>query len=358
MSSAPLEVRFLPITEIVRRRILPVPGEVLVRMGDRVRADDVVAQALLEGQLSAIDLAGALGLSVRSIERHLLVSEGQKVVTGTPLARTRRFWVRQKQVEAPFAGTVQAIIEGRLFLRQEPQWLLLRAYVPGEVTECYPHRGAVIRSVGSLVRGIWGSGGEQRGMLVTPVNQPGKVLTWEHVGLRYRGAILVGGVLDDARVLMRAKSFGLRGLVIGSMLPGLRPLCARLSMPVVVTEGMGRIPMAAPIFDLLRSYDGRPAIIAGAERAEQGPYEYGGPEVIVPLPTSARATSLAVVRPIRVGVRVRITRFPYLGAIGQVSSLLSGSQQTPIGTRVDGAEVRLPNGHKVFVPYVNMELIG
>jgi hypothetical protein len=195
-------------------------------------------------------------------------------------------------------------------------------------------------------------------MLVTPVNQPGEVLTWEHVGLRYRGAILVGGILDDARVLMRAKSFGLRGLVIGSMLPGLRPLCARLSMPVVVTEGMGRIPMAVPVFDLLRSYDGRPAIIAGAERAEQGPYGYGGPEVIVPLPTSARATSLAVVRPIKVGVRVRITRFPYLGAIGQVSSLLSGSQQTPIGTRVDGAEVRLPNGHKVFVPYVNMELIG
>ncbi len=358
MSSVPLEIRFLPLTEIVRRRILPIPGEVTVHLGECVRADDIVAHAYPEGQLSVVDLVGVLGISVRAVERHLLVSEGQKVAAGTLLASVRRLWRRPKQVIAPFAGTVQAIIEGRLFLRQDPQCFSLRAYVPGEVIEHYPQRGVAIRSAGALVRGIWGSGREQRGLLVAMVNGPEEVLTWEHVGRRYRGTILVGGVLDDPRVLWRARRFGLCGLIVGSIAPSLRPWCAQIPIPLVVTEGLGRIPMAAPIFDLLCSHHGHPAIIAGSQRAEFVSPIYGGPEIIVPLDANTRDTSLALVRPIAVGMRVRLTRSPYLGVIGQVVSLLSEPQQTPIGTRVEGAEVRLPNGHKVFVPSVNMELLG
>jgi hypothetical protein len=84
---------------------------------------------------------------------------------------------------------------------------------------------------------------------------------------------------------------------------------------------------------------------------------HNGPEVIVPTATNAQTTALMVVRPINVGTRVRLIRAPYLGAIGQVVNLSTIPQETAIGTRAEGADVRLTDGRRVFVPYVNMELL-
>lgn len=352
MSIAPHEIRFSPLTQIVRRRLLPAPGEVLVHVGDRVQAGDVVARASVEGQLYAIDLAHSLGIGVRAASRHVRISEGQSVTTDTILASARRFWIRKREVRAPFQGLVRGIHDGRVFLRQDAQTISLRAYVPGEIIERYPHRGVSVRAVGSLVRGIWGSGGERQGTIVTMVAEPGDLLTWEQVGIRYRGTILVGGVLQDPRVLYRARQFRLYGLIVGSMLPSLQPICRQLPLPVVVTEGMGHIPMAEPLFDLLRSHHGRLAIISGSMDSSSGP------EVIVPQPPGTQVTALTVACPVEVGTWVRLTRAPYLGIIGQVLSVSATPQKTAIGTQAEGAEVRLPNGQTMFVPYVNMESLG
>ena len=181
-------------------------------------------------------------------------------------------------------------------------------------------------------------------------NEPGDVLTWEQVGLRYRGTILVGGILRDPRVLYRARQFRIHGLIVGSMLSSLRPICEKLRVPLVITEGMGHIPMAEPVFDLLRSHHGRPAVISGSARNGSS-----GPELIVPVRADAQATSLVVARPVDVGMRVRLTQAPYLGTVGRILALPAIPQETPIGTRAAGAEVRLPDGRRVFVPYVNME---
>lgn len=344
-------MRFSPSTQVVRQRLLPVPGEVLVHVGDRVRPNDVVAQAPLGGRLLAVDLAEALGISVESVSRRLLVSEGESVAEGAPLAAVQRLWVR-RVVPSPVAGTVQGLVDGRLLLRQEPEVLRLCAYLPGEVIELYPHRGVAIRGVGSLIRGIWGCGEEGQGNLMMTASSPADALTLEKVSLRYRGMILAGGILEDARVLLRARRFRIRGLILGSILPGLRGLCETYRLPVVVTEGVGRIPLAGPIFELLRAQQGKLAVISGAERDGRGI-----PEVIVPLADEGKASSLMVVRPVKVGARVRLARPPYVGVIGQVAALPGTPQETLIGTRADGAEVRLGDGRRVFVPYVNMELL-
>jgi hypothetical protein len=103
----------------------------------------------------------------------------------------------------------------------------------------------------------------------------------------------------------------------------------------------------------LRAHHGQPATISGMERNG-----HGGPEVILPLPGELPDMALVVARPVELGARVRITRPPYLGAIGQVVALPTMPQETVIGTRAEGAEVRLPDGRRVFVPSVNMELLG
>jgi hypothetical protein len=328
---------------------------VLVHVGDRVQTNEVVAETAREGQLYAIALARPLGVSVQALSRYTRVTAGQQVEAGTPLASVRWPRLYKRQVLAPCEGTVQAIVDGYLFLRQTPEPYRLRAYLPGEVLETYPHRGVAIGAVGALVRGIWGCGGRRQGPLVVLTGNPAEVLTWEMVSLRYRGTILVGGMLDDARVLYRASRFRFNGIIVGSISAGLRPLCERLPLPVVVTEGMGRVPMARPIYDLLLAHHGHAAIISGGD--QDGP---SGPEVIVPLAnaTVPASRALVVAHPLEVGAVVRLTRPPYLGLIGRVILLPDAPQETAIGTRALGAQVRLADGRQVFVPYVNMELLG
>ena len=346
------ETRFSPLTQIVRRRLLPVPGEVLVHVGDWVQAHDPIARACVAGEMHVVDMARSLRVDVSSVPRHVCVQEGQAVFKEEVLAHRKRFFRRRREVTAPCTGTVQRVDDGYVFLSEFQQTLTLDAYIPGEVIDEYPHRGIAVSVPGSLVRGIWGSGGERRGILATMVSSPDELLTWERVGLRYRGTILVGGVLEDPRVLLRARQFRLCGLIVGSILPSLRAMCERLPLSVVVTEGVGRIPMAEPIFDLLRSYHGQPAVIAGSSR-----HTNSGPEVVVPQPgrLAPDAQALTMVRAISVGTRVRLTRTPYLGIIADVIAVPDMPLETPIGSHADGVEVRLPDGRRLFVPLVNLE---
>jgi hypothetical protein len=347
------EPYFSPLTQIVRRRVLPTAGELLVHRGDQVIPTDIVARCALPGQVRVVDVASAMGTSAARAARQMQVSTGDHVETGDTLAKSPLLNWTGEGVTAPFDATVQDVADGHIFLRQDPRPHALRAYVPGKVVETYPHRGVSIRTTGAYVRGVWGSGAESEGVLVVSVPDPSETLTWEQVSLRYRGAILVGGMLQDPRVLFRARQFRLGGIIVGSIPAGLRSTVARLDLPLVLTEGVGRIPMAEPIFRMLRIYNGRPAVISGTPDDEKGS------EVIVPLRTEEEPPTLtALSRPLEVGARVRLTRPPYLGLLGEVASLPESPRETSIGTRVEGAMVELASGRQVFVPFVNMERLG
>lgn len=347
-----LEVRFAPTAQIVRRRLLAAPGEVVARLGERVESDDIVARTRIDGQLRSLDLARGLRTSARAASRYVRVAEGDRVIAGDLVAR-RHTLFNTFRIISPWSGTVRGVCDGCLFLREEPQEAPLRAYLPGSVVEVYPERGVAIQASGALVRGIWGSGEEGCGTLAMRADAPGDALRWDSFGLRYRGTIVVGGTLRDPRVLYRANHFGLGGLVVGSIAPELTPLGAALRLPVVVTEGLGEIPMAGPVFELLGRHHGHHAVIAGPRGGGQS-----GPELVIPLPDEASLMALVPAQAIETGDIVRLTRPPFMGAIAQVIALPGRPQETAIGTHADGAEVRLQDGRKVFVPYVNMELFG
>jgi len=347
------EARFSPLTQIVRRRLLPEPGRVLVQVGDRVQPEDILAEATLPGEIALLDLAEALGMDARSVARAVRVREGQEVAAQALLASQRRFlWVK-RQVHAPKPGVIRGLYEGCLLFEPQGRTIRLRAYLPGEVIEVYPERGAAIRTTGALAYGAWGHGGEGQGRLVIAVEGPSQPLGWPNVRLAHRGAILVGGTISDHRALFRAKQFRVGGLVVGSIHPNLRPLCERLSLPIVITEGIGQVPMMTALFEFLQRHKGRWAILSG-----RAPGPQGNPELIIPLSASVESTALTVPRPIQEGLLVRLTRPPYLGLIGRVASLPSAPQKTAIGTWAKGAYVRLPNGETLFVPLTNLEVIG
>lgn len=347
------EARFSPLTQIVRRRLLPEAGRVFVQVGDRVQPEDIIAEATLSGEVMLFDLAERLGIDPLSAARAARVREGQQVTARSLLARRRRFlWVK-REVRAPTEGIVRGVQEGCLLFEPTGRLIQLRAFVPGEIVEVYPERGAAIRTVGALVCGAWGHGGEAQGRIVVPVEGPTQPLGWQNVRLSHRGAILVGGTLTDHRALFRARQFRVSGLVVGSIHPNLRPLCERLAFPILVTEGIGRVPMMTTLFDFLQRHQGRLAILSGCALGAQG-----NPELIIPLNAPLESTALTVPRPLQEGLLVRLTRPPYLGLIGRVTRLPAEPQQTAIGTWAKGAYVRLPNGETLFVPLANLEVVG
>jgi hypothetical protein len=364
--------RLASSVDLVRRRLLHRTGDVLVHVGDRVDADEVVAREMLPGRLHAIDVAKALGVSPRAVAKHLCVQEGDTITGGTELATVRRLGLRVKQFLSPVEGLVIGIRNGLLFVRQRPRQRDLTAYVPGEVLEVFPHRGVSIGTTGAFVGGIWGSGpghgadysgaGYSAGVLVVTVDHPQAPLTWQQVSIRYRGTVLVGGTLQDPRVLYRARQFRVHGIVAGSMHPGLRPMCERLGLTVIITEGMGQIPMAEPVFDLLRSLHGHMALLGGARGGDglgavSDAGSGTGPEVIIPQPRGRQTLVREAPRALEVGMVVRLTRPPHVGTVARVEAVPVTPQLTAVGIPAMGATVRLSNGQRVFVPLVNLEVL-
>jgi hypothetical protein len=57
------------------------------------------------------------------------------------------------------------------------------------------------------------------------------------------------------------------------------------------------------------------------------------------------------------GTTVRLTRAPYLGAVGTVAALPSGVVRFPNGVRAPAVDVRLESGERVTVPVANVEVL-
>ena len=57
---------------ISKRRILPLKGDVLVKVGDKVKPDDVVARTLLPGPVETMNVANVLGILPDEINTYML----------------------------------------------------------------------------------------------------------------------------------------------------------------------------------------------------------------------------------------------------------------------------------------------
>jgi hypothetical protein len=351
MPANPFETRFASVTQIVRKRLLPVSGNVVVALGQRVTSEDCVAEATLTGTLHILDLARALERSPSALARHLKVREGQVVSQGAPLVSIGRFLRRPQELLSPRAGTVERIHEGRLFLRGAPRALRLPARLTGDVVEIWPERGVAIRAIGALMQGVWGCSGLGQGPLACLTEKPDDLIPLDRADEDLRGRILVAGMLRDAQTLAWVGRIGLAGLVAGSIPAEWGERCRKLGFPLVITEGMGQIPMAGPLFDYLRSQSGRAALISDGSGGD------GGPELIVPLLDGTEPSSVMVMRPMGPGRKVRLVRPPFVGLVGTIVTTRTMPQGQGLGALIQGADVRLANGRRLFVPYVNLELI-
>jgi len=359
---------------IRRARVLPAPGEVTVRVGQRVEPPDVIGRAALPGGYRVIPMARLLRVPEERLAEVCTHRAGDSVKAGDVLARGRSLpWPRV--VRAPADGVIAALSEGRMILEVAPQLVELRAGLPGVVVSLIGEtrytgavssprqgQGVLIETKGALVQGAWGSGQESYGLLKVMVAGPDEPLGPEAIDVSCHGCIVVGGSTLSEATLRQAQQMQVRGLVVGSLPADLREATMDLPFPVLVIDGYGgQRPMASPVFEVLQANNAHEAVL---NARCPGRWEASPPELIVPLTTAGGEqlpvdSDPPVDRRLAVGMRVRILRAPYAGAIGTIKTLYERPRPLPTGGRSPGADVDLGSQKAgvVFIPYVNLQPI-
>jgi len=204
----------LTVTEqavVRRRRMLSLPGSVLVTTGETVRANQAVARAELPGKVYPLNLANQLGVAPDEINEYLIKKAGDPVQKDEILAENKPLikWLKT-EVLSPITGVVESVstVTGQVLLREPPRVLELLGYVDGSIVEVIPQQGVVVETDCSLVQGIFGIGGETWGEIVIAVTSPDEALTPRHLTTAMKGKVVVGGSFISSDALARAKEVG------------------------------------------------------------------------------------------------------------------------------------------------------
>lgn len=351
------QTRVLPLTRLQRERLLPAHGNILVDVGSRVSALDIIARAETAGHLCPIPIARYMHSAEATLHIHLLKKPGAKVEAREIIASKREFFgMLQRIYRAPGPGRIATVQRTWMALELRDAPFELRALYRGSVINVMPQVGVVIEATGALVQGVWGSGGEGYGPLKKMVDAPDAILTEEKVDASARAAILLagGGATENAirsAVIERAS-----GMIVGGLSPQLKDLVVALGFPTLITDGFGERAVAAPIFELLNSHVGEETILNTTPRTRGGAMR---PEVFIPVaPSAGPVTAMSPANlTTQVDARVRIVAAPHLGEIGKIVKIPKMPQALESGIAAWGAEVQLSTGARVFVPWENLELI-
>ncbi len=340
----------LGITNIQRRRVLPVSGNVLVRVGQKVSASDVIAEGQVATRHMLLDIRQSLGgVTTAEAERCIVRQEGDKLQQGDVIAENKGLFARV--VRAPQASRIVMSASGRVLLEVESQPLQLQAGMSGVVTEMIPERGALIETDGSLIQGVWGNGRIGEGVMVPILHAPDEELSGEMLEVSLRGSIVVAGHCREVKVLRAAADLALRGLVLTSISADLIVVAARMEYPIMVLEGFGRIPMNEVAYQLISTSEKRDASVNTTLNPPVGER----PELILPLP--ARGQAPVPTTYFGPNQTVRIQGDPYRGKVGVLVQLRPGLTQLPNGLRAQAADVRLDKDIQVTIPLANLEVI-
>ncbi len=354
------------------RRLLPVTGNVLVAVGDSVKAEEVVARTFLPGDAVPVNLAKRLGVSAAELSRRMLRPIGDRVELGETLARSKGFFgFFQAEFPSPLAGTIESIskVTGQVILRGAPIAVQVVAYLAGTIVEVIPDEGVVVEADVALIQGIFGVGGEAFGTLQVVAKSPDEDLTEQVIKPEHRGCIVIGGRRITGAAIRKAIEVGAAAVIAGGIDDhDLREILGydlgvavtgteKLGTTIIVTEGFGEIAMARRTFDLLASHAGRAASVNGATQIRAGVMR---PEIVIPLSqplTEAQRDAGRVVGALNVGSPVRIIREPYFGALGTVTRLPHEQVLLASESLARVVEVNLADGQPVMVPRANVELI-
>jgi len=285
---------FLPVAEALALPAGEVEKYLVKHLGDEVNIGDVVARTprrvtnktfrspvrgriekLLPGgtlflrespeearEYTAVEVARELGVEPGELAPHLRVKPGDEV--------EREQWLASiiqggefKFAASPVRGKVGRIDKHFGIVLIEPllEELEIKAWLPGVVQEV-SDRGCLVSCQGTVISGVWGSGGEVSGNLQSAIT-PGSVVVRDFA---------------DAATLAQARERKAAGVI-----------CAGVNMQeviepyppftIVVLEGFGEKKLPNDVRDILAGQEGRLALLDGTTQLRVGVKR---PQIILP----------------------------------------------------------------------------
>lgn len=357
------------------RRILPIPGDVLVQVGDQVTSQQIVAQTFMPGDVTPINVANQLSVAPSEVPSCMLFKEGDEIQVGDILARSKGiFGFFKAETKTKTAGTIESIshVTGQVILRGAPLPIQVRAYQAGVIKEVIPEQGVVIESEVTFLQGILGIGGEAYGTIQFACQNKDEPLVAAQLDESMRGKVIIGGARMTGEAVKRGIEIGAAAIISGGMDDeDLKEILGydlgvavtgseKIGTTLIITEGFGDIAMAERTFNLLKEREGAQAAVNGTTQIRAGVMR---PEIVIPLDetppahdstTDNNATALGI---LETGVPVRIIREPYFGLLGKVGEMPTELRVLESGSESRVLEVILQTGNKVIVPRANVELI-
>ncbi len=354
-----------------KERILPLKGRVIVKKGDKVKAEDVVAETRLPGKVIPFNLANKLGVTPNLVHQYLKVKKGDEIKKGQLIAQTNGFFGFFKtSVKSPIEGEIENIskITGQMLLREPRIPIQVKAFIDGIVVEVVEEEGVVIENKSAYIQGIFGISGERSGEIKILVSAPNEVIDVAKIDDSCKDKIIVCGALISYNAIKQAQKVGVTGIISGGIddrdlkkLLGYNIGVAitgheKIGLTLVITEGFGEIKMAAKSFELLKRFEGEKASIHGITQIRAGVMR---PEIIIPrefdekelvAPEDKMAT-------LEIGTTIRVIRQPNFGLIGKVTGLPEKLTKVESETMVRILDAELENGEKVTIPRANVEVI-
>lgn len=343
----------LPLTTVVRKRLLPADGRVIARIGQKVNSTDVVADAVIGRKHLIVDVAHLLRVSPRNAAAYIKIKKGQKVAKDEVIAETSGLFARE--AKAPAEGRVVAMGGGKIVFETGGASFELAAGIPGTITEIIPDRGVVIRATGAVIQGLWGNGRLETGVMISVMDKTDDVFDVNRLDVSIRGSIILGGYVDNPAVLKSANDLAVRGLILSSMSPALLPMAAQAGFPILIVDGFGSRPMNSTAYKLL-STNVRRDVALNAEIYDR--LNGTRPEVFIPLPVTQEPPEPREVEAFAVGQTVRVINLTGPAQLGTLHQLRPNPVSLPNGLRARTAEVRLENGEQILVPLTNLEVLG
>ena len=363
-------LKVLKKTIFKKERILPLKGNVLVKSGDQLSPDTIVASTNLPGNVQMLKVSNILNIDPKDVVEALQVKEGLEVKKGDIIAETSGiFGMFKSSVESPVDGTIESISQstGRVVVREAPIPVEVDAYVSGVVDEVVENEGIVLKSNAAFIQGIFGIAGEKRGDLLLVSSGPGEELAADQITAEMKGKILIGGSFLSLEAYKKALSVQVAGIVVGGFnYYDLKAVLGynlgvaitgteKLNTALIVTEGYGFIPMSESTFSLLKENNGKAASINGATQIRAGVIR---PEIVIPIDNYNKEddSKSKVPEGIQEGSIVRVIRSPNFGKIGKVISLPSELNKMESETMVRVAEIYI-DGKNILIPRANLEMV-
>lgn len=363
-------LKVTPFTVYSRERRLPLRGAVIVKVGQKVLAEEVVARTELPGTVFPVNAAHKLSCPPKDVPKSMLVEEGTIVDEGQVIGRYSGFFgLFPHELKAPVTGTVESIsrMTGQVMFRAAPIPVKLSAFIDGTIIEIYEGEGVRVETPATFIQGIFGIGGEVQGTIKIVASHPGKALDEGDLPPDITGKVLVAGSLVTLGSIRKAIEQKASAIIVGGMhdqdlmkLLGYDLGLAitgneTLGIVIVLTEGFGTIPMAHRTYELLKSREGSRASVCGATQIRAGVMR---PEIVIPLQGEIKTVQGVVTAgQLEIGASVRIIRKPNFGEIARVVGLPVNLAVIETGASVRVVDLELTTGEKTTIPRANIELL-